>query len=499
MTFERHLPTAFQRAIPALVIALLVGIGCAESLAPDTTVNRVTLTPVTATVGIGLTQQLTATARNRRSDPLPDVAITFSVDQPGIATVSGNGLVTGVSAGVTTVRATAGTFSASSAITVQVPVCQTSLVTNTITTAQSINGTLTASDCLFNVFGSADGYRFVAEAPTTVLFTLTGDSVVPNLALTGTSVATILEESFAENAGDTTRLLVSVAAGTYHLWAFSELDRRGTYTLTSRPAVACTFNDALPALEIGQTFAGALGASSCLLPNGAEAAGRSISVTADTEVRYDVKANGFTPVIYVTNRALEIYSISLPASADSSVVLDLLPAGDYHVWVSSRNGGQGSFSLTRSTAVFDYCTVPIDTITVPGTINGSLGLGDCFLEPGYLADPTLMVLSAPATLRIDLSSTEFDTFLSIADSTDTIVISDDDGAGFGSTNSRIITNFPAGRYTLLPTTYLANETGTYTLSVSIVAGGNGGNIRLTPKPRARKRTWDELAGTPPIQ
>lgn len=506
MTIERHLSAAVRRAIPALLIALLtVGIGCADSLAPDTTVNRVTLTPVTATVGIGLTQQLTATARNRRSDPLPDVPIIFTSEQPAVATVSASGLVTGVSTGVATLRATAGTFSATATITVAVPVCQTSLVTNTITTTQSINGALTANDCLYSTFGSADGYRFVATGPTTVLFTLTGDSIVPNLVLTGTSVATIIDGSLGADRGDTTRLLVSVAAGTYHLWAYSEPNRRGTYTLTSRPAVACTFNDALPALAIGQTFAGAIGASSCLLPNGSEAAGRSISITADTEVRYDVKANGFQPVIFITNRSLEIFSISLAATPDSSVLQDILPAGDYHVWVSSTNGGQGSFSLTRSTAVFNYCSAPIATISVPGSFTGALAFGDCVVEPGFLSDPILMVLSAPTRVRIDLTSTQFDTFLLVADSTNTLILGDDDGAGGGSTNSRLIVDFPAGRFTLLPTSYEPNTTGTYNLSVSILAGinggpsGSGGNIRLTPKPRARTRSWDELAGVPPTR
>jgi hypothetical protein len=80
--------------------------------------------------------------------------------------------------------------------------------------------------------------------------------------------------------------------------------------------------------------------------------------------------------------------------------------------------------------------------------------------------------------------------LDVADSNDIVIATDDDGGP--GINARIQGTFPRGRYTLLPQAYEANSSGAYTLSVTVAAGINQGNIRLTPKPRTRLREWREL-------
>ena len=130
---------------------------------------------------------------------------------------------------------------------------------------------------------------------------------------------------------------------------------------------------------------------------------------------------------------------------------------------------------------------------MPGTINGALTVDDCVLEPGFPTDPVYMEVLSTTTLRIDLASTAFDAFLMVADSTDTIVLSDDDGAGLGSTNSRIQATFPKGRYTLLAQAYYSNSAGAYTLSVSLAAGIQqglrDGTVRFSTKPPRNAMTF----------
>lgn len=485
MTLEAPFFTALRRALPALLLALILGTACFEPLAPDVTINRVTLTPVTASIGVGSTQKMTAIARNRRSDPIPNVPFTFESLQPTIATVNDSGIVTAVSPGSATIRATTGTFSATATITVTIPQCTNAAVTATITVPQVINDSLTTSDCIFTGVGHADGYRFVAAAPTTVLFTLTGATLRPKLSLTGTTAATVITDFWSNTLGDTVRLVASVAAGTYTLWVVENTADRGPYTLRAQSAVACTAALATTPIALDQTVTGALTDSSCLLPNNAEGMGWSFSLAAESDVRFDIGADGFEPWVVITNSSLQIVSNSVPVGADSAVLQDRIPAGNYTAWVTTIDGGQGTFSLARSTAVFNFCDVAADTITVPGVINGTLASDDCVLEPGYPSDPIFMEVLAPTALRIDLVSNDFDASLAVADSTDLVIATNDDVIP-GNTNSRIQGTFPRGRYTILPQAYEANSSGAYTLSVTLTAGINEGNIRISSEPRAAR-------------
>lgn len=490
MTTEAPVFTPLHRALRALFSVLILGTACFEPLAPDLTINRVTLSPVRDTLGIGATRQLNAVARNRRSDPIPDVPFTFESLQPNIATVSESGLVTAVSVGTATIRATTGTFTATSTIVVTIPECKNANVSATITTNQTINGELTPNDCVFTGVGHADGYRFVATAPTTVLFTLTGATLRPKLSLTGTTAGTLILDSWSDVLGDSIRLSVSVSAGTYTLWVVENSDDLGAYVLRSRSAVACSAALATAPIALDQTVSGALTDTSCLLPNGAEAMGWSFSLSAVSDVQFDVGADGFAPWVVITNTALGLVSNSMPIGPDSAVLRDRLPAGNYVTWVTSLGSTQGSFSMRRSVATFNFCDVASDTITVPGSITGTLAFDDCVLQPGNPSDPIHMEVLAPTTLRISLNSTDFDPLLSIADSTDIIIASDDDsGPGI---NSLIVGTFPAGRYTLLPQAYETNSPGAYTLSVSLSAGINQGAVRLSPKPRTHVRKWPIL-------
>jgi len=78
-------------------------------------------------------------------------------------------------------------------------------------------------------------------------------------------------------------------------------------------------------------------------------------------------------------------------------------------------------------------------------------------------------LEAGKTYRIDLSSKKFDTYLRLENSDKKRLAQDDDGAGGGSLNSRIVFTVPkdqAGEYRLIVTSYKAGDTGEYLLAVN---------------------------------
>ena len=85
---------------------------------PGTTVVSVDVAPASASVAVGGTVQLTATARNAEGEPLAGFPFTWTSDAPAVATVSAAGVVTGVGAGSATITATTDGKSGTASVTV---------------------------------------------------------------------------------------------------------------------------------------------------------------------------------------------------------------------------------------------------------------------------------------------------------------------------------------------------------------------------------------------
>src|SRR5207245_6875387 len=81
-------------------------------------VASVEVTPATASVQAGQTVQLTATPRDAGGTPLSGRTVTWSSSNTAVATVSNGGLVSGVTPGSVTIRATSEGKSGTAAITV---------------------------------------------------------------------------------------------------------------------------------------------------------------------------------------------------------------------------------------------------------------------------------------------------------------------------------------------------------------------------------------------
>lgn len=79
--------------------------------------GQVIVTPDSASIPVGGTQQFTATVLDLHGNPLA-ASVTWSSSAPGVATVNGTGLATGVSVGQATITATAQAASGSATLTV---------------------------------------------------------------------------------------------------------------------------------------------------------------------------------------------------------------------------------------------------------------------------------------------------------------------------------------------------------------------------------------------
>ena len=89
---------------------------------PPVPVATVTVNPATATIGPAQTVQLAATTKDAAGNALSGRSVTWSSSSTSAATVDGNGLVTAVVPGATTITATSEGRSGVAQITVQAPV-----------------------------------------------------------------------------------------------------------------------------------------------------------------------------------------------------------------------------------------------------------------------------------------------------------------------------------------------------------------------------------------
>jgi uncharacterized protein YjdB len=81
-------------------------------------VAHVQITPASSLVDVGQTVQLTAVTLDAAYNPVPGATVVWLSDNRSIATVTGNGLVTGISVGTTTITATSQGESRTAAVAV---------------------------------------------------------------------------------------------------------------------------------------------------------------------------------------------------------------------------------------------------------------------------------------------------------------------------------------------------------------------------------------------
>jgi trimeric autotransporter adhesin len=116
MTVER--PKVFP-VVASVSLLLLAAVGCGQFFPSSNTITSLSIAPLNTTVAPGVTQQYSATAtygNNTTGDVTSTV--TWSSNQPSIASITAGGLLSGVSLGTTTVKAQSGSVIATTGVTV---------------------------------------------------------------------------------------------------------------------------------------------------------------------------------------------------------------------------------------------------------------------------------------------------------------------------------------------------------------------------------------------
>jgi uncharacterized protein YjdB len=188
-------------------------------------VATVSVSPASASVIVGQTAQLTATPRDGNGNPLSGRTVTWATSNAAVASVSGNGLVTGGAAGTATITASSEGRNGTAAITVTlVPVASVSVspAAATVLLGQTVQLTATPKD--------GNGSPLTGRA-------VTWASSAPGVASVSAS-----------------GLVTGVAAGSATLTATSE-GKNGTaaITVTIVPVASVAVSPASPSIRVGGT------------------------------------------------------------------------------------------------------------------------------------------------------------------------------------------------------------------------------------------------------
>jgi alpha-tubulin suppressor-like RCC1 family protein len=183
-------------------------------------ISSITVAPTPAFVVVHGTQQLTAVVRDSIGNAIPGLTVTWQSNNPGVATVSTSGLVTGVANGAAVVSASIGGFLGTSTVTVQtvitlgpssVTVAPTSAV---VGIGRSVQFSATATDSTGNTFPNATA-TWTSSNPGVVSISSTG-------LATGVTAGTVTITGTAFGGDGTATVtvevlnLIAVSAGDLH-------------------------------------------------------------------------------------------------------------------------------------------------------------------------------------------------------------------------------------------------------------------------------------------
>ena len=347
----------------------------------------------------------------------------------------------------------------------------TAATIRTASLGQSVDGTLSASSGR-TVLGDgsfADLYEFTLSSQQVVTITMRSGLMNAFLTLMDSS-GSYLASNNDGGGGTDAQIVRTLAPGKYRIEATTYLvGEGGAYTLSLQAT-----NPTVTNITVGQTVNGTLSATS----------GRSLGCAGCYADLYQFTLTSAQTLSVAMNSAVfDAYLRILDGSGNTlaedddsgggtnSLLQRPFVAGTYRIEATSYDSATGGAYTLTLRAV----TTQALPISVGQTLSGSLttSSGRSVGCSGCFADLYQFSVTSSQTLNIVLTSSAFDAFLRVLDSSGSATIAtDDDGAG--GSNARIYRTFAAGTYRIEATSYNSGATGAYTLALSTV------NITVTP-------------------
>lgn len=475
-----HINPGLLRSTLALVGLVLVG-ACGDSTSPPraTTLN---LSSATVTLdAIGATQQLTAIVLDQKGQAIASPTITWASLSPAIAEVSTTGLVTALGNGPAQVSATAGTATASSAVTVtQVPIAPVIVSGNnqsaTISTVVGQPLVARVQDRL----GSPMAGRMVQFVVTSG-----SGSVGTPSATTGADGLASSSWTLGTNTSVAQLVSVSVTGG----FSFSTF----VATALAGPATSLGFAPT----DAGNGQSSPLGTNVPIRPavKLSDALGNGV---AGATITFAVTGGGGS----VTGGTATTNSAGIATVGN---------------WMMGGAVGPNTLRATATgfppvdftaSAILDPCTgAGAPPITLGQTINGNLASTDCTANEFTHYDLYRLDIASATTVIIGMTAS-FDAYLKVFNAATGILLAEHDDIVPGVIqDARIVLALPVGSYLIRARSFDPGQFGTYALSVTEAMPGvpaaiavNGGNVQVvapnTPVPVAPSVIVRDALGDP---
>ena len=323
---------------------------------------------------------------------------------------------------------------------------------------QTVTGELADDDCVGESTGQVDNWSL--SLPNTLKLRIDLESSdFDELVLVQNQEGNIIIGAIVDASGHA-RLDTELEAGEWTIVATAPLDTgRGAYDLTVDELPACT-----PGTDfvLGETVAGDISPSDCLVAFVAPADSFVINITEEAVISIHLKSLDFQPFLIL----LDANGIVVAAGEDemgdgNARIREALSPGSYALF--ALLAGEGSYLLTVSQIV---CDDP-QPIAFGQTVDGALDDNDCLRPGGAFQESWELVLANDTTARIDLESDVFDAFLVLKDSDGTILDENDDRSDVPTRDSRIERALTAGTYEIVASSATPGETGAYQLKVDV--------------------------------
>jgi len=347
----------------------------------------------------------------------------------------------------------------------------------------TINGSLTTSDRPNPTRSGAysDDYRLSGfQVGQQILFNL---NAVANrfdtyLQIVNAATGAVVDYNDDANGTLNSQLQFTAQAGTEYIVRVTSYNANSTgdYTLTAAPQSTLAGS-----ISGNQSLSGSLVSTDFVNPSRSGTYRDDYSLTgvsAGQQVRINLDSTAFDTYLQLVNANTgEVLSFNDDAngSLNSEVSFTAQAAINYIVRVTSyRGSATGNYSLRTVTTGA--------AIGANQSISGSLDSTDPTnpLRNGtYRDDYRLTGATAGQQIRINLNSSNFDTYLQLVNEANGQVISFNDDAN-GSLNSELSFSVQSGvNYIVRVTSYGSNSTGAYSLSTSAASGGDWISTNIT--------------------
>ena len=243
----------------------------------------------------------------------------------------------------------------------------------------------------------------------------------------------------------------------------------GAYTLglTERPQARPAPRPAR--IRSGQSQRGQLTSSDPETDEGGAYDAFAVRARAGQRFAIDLTSEDFDPVLRVGRMAngafneLAMNDDGPDTGLNSRLIFTAPEAGEYIIRATALNAaGQGAYTLAVAEGPEP---APTQSIEIGATVRGELTSSDGNSESGRTADAYRFSGREGQRVRIDMSSSDFDTYLTLFDDNRLSLAEDDDGGAEG-TNSRLTFTLPRTGAYIVEARAFSEETGGYELAIS---------------------------------